>query len=282
MSRAGALPLAARLVRPLDHPAHEPGRLGDVRVGPRALGRVDLAVRADAGQLVRDGVAVLLGHEVRRRRERGRDHGLAERHALREREAEALAAVQRHVAVAARDERVALARAQRAIDDVHVRPAARRPQHLLERLGTVHAVDRLDHELRPLAGLERAAGTRSIRPDRVLALDRAEEVEHEQEPEAVRHAEVELDVARVGSATPAAARVAPGSAPRARGSRRRSWSRPRSRPAGRTRPPSAPGRGRSPRPRRRSPAARGRSPRRPTRRSAGSSSALMQIRLKPG
>ena len=121
------------------------------------------------GHRVAHEVGVLLGHEVVVAGEAGGDHGLAERHGLREREPEALAAVKRDVAVAPRRARRLLGGAQRAVEDVDVGAVAEAGRSSSSGAGACTPLIVLMTELRALAGRE-GAPERLDQADRVLAL----------------------------------------------------------------------------------------------------------------
>ena len=63
-SARGSSRPSPRLRRLAEHPAHQLGRMLDAGIGPLALGRVDLAVRAHPTDRVVDQIAVLVVHEV--------------------------------------------------------------------------------------------------------------------------------------------------------------------------------------------------------------------------
>jgi len=155
----------------------------DARLRPFPLGRVDLAFSADTPDRIVHEVTVLAVHEVDVAGVAGPYDGLTERHGLRHRETEPLRTVQRHVTVACGHQTVHLGPCQGPVDDMDVGAAVRRPQDLLLGEGAQRGIDRLDQQLRSLAGRERAL-ERLDQPDGVLALHRAQVVEHEQEQEA--------------------------------------------------------------------------------------------------
>ncbi len=166
-------------------------------LGPDPLLRVVLGLGPDLGQRPVDEVGVRRRHEVGVAGVAGGDHGLAERHRLRQRQAVALGAVQRHVGVGALEQRGHLGGLEHRVHEPDVVAVADRVPQPLARLGAVLRVDRLEQQRRALAGLERAL-ERLDQPERVLALERREEVEREQEHEAVRQLERHRRAVRVG------------------------------------------------------------------------------------
>ena len=112
-------------------------------------------------------------------------------------ESESLAAMERDVTVGAGEQGRLLRRLEVAVDELDVGSITDLVAQLVDGLGTKLRVDRLDQKSWPLIRSKRAA-ERLDEPDRVLAAQRAEEVEHEQEREAVVPGQRELDVGHVG------------------------------------------------------------------------------------
>ena len=173
----------------VEHAAHGCRGSGDVRIGPFRAGGIGIAALWNRHELVRDQMTVAFVHEVDVARVIGRDHGLSVRHRLRHRQSEALAAMERHVAVAPRHQGVLQLRSEVLLEYVDVCPLCRREPKSFERLEPVLAVDALQNEDRAFPVGE-GARERIDDSERVLSLENAEEIEAEKEHEAVRQPEL--------------------------------------------------------------------------------------------
>ena len=188
-----AQPALASLVRLLDYVPHQPGRLVEVGVGPLGARGVRPDRLVERRELVRHEVARLGVHEREVAAVAGRDRRLAERHRFGDRQPEALAAVERDVAVAERGQRRQPVALEIAVGEHDVRPPRRRLAHARQVRRGARAVDALQVE-QGAAGFGEGAREGLDQPERILALERAEEVEDEQEDERV------LGQAEVGAA----------------------------------------------------------------------------------
>ena len=161
----------------------------EIGLGPLGARRVGAVSALETRHLVAHEVGGLVGHELEIARPARRDDRLAERHRLGHRQPEALAAVQRRVAVAGGHHAAALLGRDVAVDEDDVGPARRGGAQQLELVEARLAVDALEHECGAVVRAERAP-VGLDQPERILALDAAEEVEHEEEEEALGQAEL--------------------------------------------------------------------------------------------
>ena len=161
----GEKPALTRLLAVLEHVPHQPGRVIHVRLGPVRFRRIDGLPPAHADKLVIDQVAVLRRHEIHVAAVGGRDDRLGEQHRLRRRVAESLGSVQGHVAVGPGEERISLARADPAVDQMHVRPRGDRTPQLLVLTHSVAREAALQQHHRPRTRIERPAEGRSVQRD---------------------------------------------------------------------------------------------------------------------
>ena len=129
---------------------------------------------------------------------------LPERHRLGHRQAEPLRPVQRHVAVAHTEERVLLFLGVVAVDDPHILPIADRGAQPFELGQAQLAVDALEDEDGPFVG-RKGLLERLDQAVRILALDDAQKVEHEEERETLGKPEAGARDAWRSTAAPARA-----------------------------------------------------------------------------
>ena len=179
----------ARLVLSLPDGAQAPSCSIDVGFSPTGAGSVRPPRVGDVHEPIGHEVAVLLRHELEVPGVARRDDRFPARHRFRHRQAEALAAMKRDVAVARRDVRVPLLGGDVAVAQEDVFPTAGEREEPIELVRLpVASVDALQDEDRALSGSER---TREGVDDScgVLALA-APEVEDEQEREAFRQLEL--------------------------------------------------------------------------------------------
>ncbi len=174
----------SRARRVLEDRSHHPGRLVDVGIGPHRPGGIRADLPVEARQRIGDEVAAFLVHEREIAGEGGRDRRLAERHRLGDRQPEALAAVKRDVAVAEGGQRRQPFAFEVPVRDDDVAPAGCCLPYTPQIAWQLIAVDGLEVEERA-AGLGEGARERVDQAERVLPLQRAEEVEREQEDERV-------------------------------------------------------------------------------------------------
>jgi len=157
----------------------------DVGLGPFCTGWIGAMVARKASHVVADEVRVVVRHELEVARPACGHHRFAERHCLRYCQPKSLAAVQGCVAVAREHHTATLFSRDITVDDDNVTSAGRRSAQKFELLQASLPVDALEHErcaiVRPeptTKGINQAEG--------VLALDAAEEIEHEEEQEPIR------------------------------------------------------------------------------------------------
>ena len=165
------------------HPAHQLGRVREIGIGPLHTAPVRSVVAVELYQAMADDQAVGGGHEIHVAGVAGRDDGLPVAHRLAHREAEALGAMERDVAVAELDERVDLVPRQHVAHDGDVRHG-RGLEHLPRALRQHLGMDALQHEQHVVARRERLT-KRAQQAKRVLAVEVRREVEDEEEDEAV-------------------------------------------------------------------------------------------------
>ena len=166
-----------------EHRAHAGGGMVEVGLGPFAVGGIRVVAGADRHHPRVDGQRVERRHEVARAAVVGRDDRRLEQHRLGDRQAEALRAVQRDVAVQLADERVLVLRREVRVDHGHAGLRAGRRQHRRVLGGPALAAERLEHEADAVVVAE-GARERLDQAERVLARGDARVVEDEAEEEA--------------------------------------------------------------------------------------------------